>query len=53
MKKYNFILCISIIVLLNGCTLITAPIEVAGAVAGAVIDVGSASVRAVTGSDDD
>jgi len=52
MKKKNLILCISMIMLLSGCTLITAPIEIAGAVAGAAIDVGSAGVRAVTGSDD-
>ncbi len=43
-----------LILLLNGCTtLITAPIEIAGAVAGAAIDVGSAGVHAVTGSNDD
>jgi uncharacterized protein YceK len=35
---------------LTGCTtLITAPIEIAGAVAGTAIDVGVAGVRAVSG----
>ena len=39
---------------INGCTtLITAPIEIAGAVVGATIDVGAAGVRAVTSSDDE
>jgi len=37
----------------NGCTMITtAPIEIAGAVVGATIDVASAAGRAVVGSDD-
>ena len=52
MKKY--LLIISILLLNTGCTqVITAPIKVVGAVAGAAIDVGSAGVRAVVGSDDD
>ena len=39
---------------INGCTqIITAPISIAGSVAGAAIDVGAAGVRAVAGSDDD
>lgn len=52
MKKFNLIL-ISVI-FLSGCTqIITAPIKIVGAVAGATIDVGAAGVRAVAGSDDD
>lgn len=51
MKKY--ILLISIFLFTTGCTqVITAPIKVVGAVAGAAIDVGAAGVRAVTGGDD-
>ncbi len=43
-----------VVLLMSGCTqVITAPISVAGAVAGAAIDVGAASVRAVAGSDDE
>ncbi|MBD3794336.1 MAG: hypothetical protein IE881_00075 [Epsilonproteobacteria bacterium] len=43
-----------VILSFNGCTsIITAPIEIVGAVAGAAIDVTSATVRAVAGSDDD
>ena len=52
MKKSLII--ILFLLLANGCTtLITAPISLAGAVAGAAIDVGSAGVRAVTGGDDE
>ena len=52
MKKFTLILIVAI--LMSGCTqIITAPIKVVGAVAGAVIDVGAAGVRAVSGSDDD
>jgi len=39
---------------MSGCTqIITAPIKVVGAVAGAAIDVTAAGVRAVAGSDDE
>jgi len=52
MRKY--ILFLSIIFLLGGCTqIITAPISVAGSVAGATIDVTSATAHAVAGGDDD
>jgi len=52
MKKNTFIL-LSIL-FLNGCTqIITAPISIAGSVAGAAIDVGAAGVRAVAGGDDE
>jgi hypothetical protein len=48
---------ISVIITLlciNGCTtLITAPIQIAGAVVSTAIDVGATGVRAVTGSDDE
>jgi len=54
MKQGIGIMVIVTALLLNGgcTTLITAPIEIAGAVAGAAIDVGAAGVRAVSGSDD-
>ncbi|CAA6816346.1 MAG: Unknown protein [uncultured Sulfurovum sp.] len=43
-----------VLILASGCTqIITAPIKVVGAVAGATIDVGAAGVRAVAGSDDE
>jgi len=52
MKKLTFILVT--IFLMSGCTqVITAPINVVGAVAGAAIDVTAAGVRAVAGSDDE
>lgn len=52
MKQLSLILLT--IVFISGCTqVITAPIKVVGAVAGAAIDVTAAGVRAVTGSDDD
>lgn len=39
---------------LNGCTqVVTAPISIAGSVAGAAIDVTAAGVGAVVGSDDE
>lgn len=39
---------------LSGCTqVVTAPISIAGSVAGAAIDVTAAGVGAVVGSDDD
>ncbi len=51
MKKYTLLLLT--IYTFIGCTqIVTAPIKVVGAVAGATIDVGAAGVRAVTGSDD-
>jgi len=52
MKK--ILMFVLFLLLTTGCTtLITAPISLAGAVAGAAIDVGSAGVRAVTGGDDE
>lgn len=52
MKKY--LLLLLTLLFINGCTqIITAPISIAGSVAGAAIDVGAAGVRAVAGSDDD
>jgi len=52
MNKYIFMLLA--LLFLNGCTqIITAPISIAGSVAGAAIDVGAAGVRAVAGSDDE
>ena len=52
MKKY--LVTFSIFFLFSGCTqIITAPISVAGAVAGAAIDVTAATARAVTGGGDD
>ncbi len=52
MKQFSLIF-ISIL-LLSGCTqIITAPIKIVGAVAGAAIDVTAAGVRAVAGSDDE
>jgi len=52
MKKFTLMLVT--ILLVSGCTqVITAPINVVGAVAGAAIDVTAAGVRAVAGSDDD
>ena len=50
----QFTLMLITIFFISGCTqIITAPIKVVGAVAGAVIDVGAAGVRAVAGSDDE
>jgi len=52
MKKLIYL--VGSFLIFTGCTqIITAPISVAGAVVGATIDVGSAGVRAVTGSDKD
>ena len=52
MKKFSLIAIV--IVFISGCTqIITAPIKVVGAVAGAAIDVGAAGVRAVAGSDEE
>jgi len=52
MKKFSLILVT--IFFMSACTqVITAPIKVVGAVAGAAIDVGAAGVRAVAGSDED
>ena len=52
MKQFTLI--VITIVFMSGCTqIITAPIKVVGAVAGAAIDVTAAGVRAVAGSDDD
>ena len=50
----HFSLLLITIIFLSGCTqIITAPIKVVGAVAGAAIDVTAAGVRAVAGSDDE
>ncbi|CAA6809503.1 MAG: Unknown protein, partial [uncultured Sulfurovum sp.] len=50
MKQFSLIALV--IIFTSGCTqVITAPIKVVGAVAGAAIDVGAAGVRAVAGSD--
>lgn len=52
MKKFSLMLIT--VIFMSGCTqVITAPIKVVGAVAGAAIDVGAAGVRAVAGSDDE
>ena len=52
MKQFSLVLIT--VIFMSGCTqIITAPIKVVGAVAGAAIDVGSAGVRAVAGSDDE
>jgi len=50
MKKAMMIL-FTLLMLMGCTTLITAPISIAGAVAGAAIDVGAAGVRAVSGGD--
>ena len=48
------IVSIMFVVLLSGCTqVITAPIEITGAVISTTIDVTSSAVGAVAGSDDD
>ncbi|MDY0195220.1 MAG: DUF6726 family protein [Sulfurovaceae bacterium] len=42
-----------ILFVMNGCTtLVTAPIEIAGATVGAVIDVTGSAIHAVAGDDD-
>ena len=52
MKKYLFYLLV--IFLFNACTqIVTTPISVAGAVAGAAIDVTAATARAVAGRGDE
>jgi len=51
MKKFSLILVT--VLFISGCTqIITAPIKIVGAVAETAIDVTSAGVRAVAGSDD-
>ena len=53
LKKVTLYLLMTL-VLLSGCTqVVTAPIEVAGSVVGATIDVADAAVDAVTDSDDE
>ena len=43
-----------VLVLLSGCTqVVTAPIEIAGSVVGATIDVADATIDAVSDSEDD
>lgn len=50
----NIILAISLLFVFVGCTqVVTAPIKVVGATAGAVIDVTGSAVRAVVGDDED
>jgi len=50
----NLIITIVAVLSLSGCTqVVTAPIKVVGATAGAVIDVTGSTVRAVVGSDKD
>jgi len=56
MKKYTMLLTVFAVLLLNGCThVVTTPIHVAGAAAGATLDVaGSAAgavVKTVSGGD--
>lgn len=52
MKQFSLV--VLTVIFMSGCTqVITAPISAVGAVAGAAIDVGSAGVRAVAGSDDE
>ncbi|MBD3807524.1 MAG: hypothetical protein IE880_02265 [Epsilonproteobacteria bacterium] len=54
MKKIILTTAMLIGILLSGCTqIITAPIEIAGATAGAVIDVAGSTVHAIAGDDDD
>jgi len=54
MNTKNTILAILLSLMISGCTqIITAPIEIAGATAGAVIDVAGSVVHAVAGSDDE
>jgi len=53
MKKSTLYLLIGS-VLLSGCTqVVTAPISIAGSVAGATIDVAGSTVDAVSGSEDE
>ena len=52
MKQFSLVLLT--IFFVSGCTqIVTAPIKVVGAVAGAAIDVTATGVKAVAGSDDD
>jgi uncharacterized protein YceK len=54
MKKIILATAILINVLFSGCTqIITAPIEIAGATASAVIDVAGSAAHAVVGSDEE
>lgn len=54
MKKNILTVLILINLLFSGCTqIITAPIEIAGATASAVIDIAGSTVHAVAGNDDD
>ena len=53
MKKLT-LYSIMVLVLLSGCTqVVTAPIEIAGSVVGATIDVADATIDAVSDSEDD
>jgi hypothetical protein len=53
MKK-STLYSIIILVLLSGCTqVVTAPIDIAGSVASATIDVTGSAINAVSGSDDE
>ncbi|MGW8169094.1 MAG: DUF6726 family protein [Sulfurovaceae bacterium] len=50
----QIILAIMTLFFINGCTtLVTAPIEIAGATASAIIDVTGSAVHAVAGDDDE
>lgn len=54
MKKNILTVLILINLLFSSCTqIITAPIEIAGATASAVIDIAGSTVHAVAGNDDD
>jgi len=50
----SMILALMTLFVMSGCTtLVTAPIEIAGATVGAVIDVTGSAVHAVAGDDDE
>jgi predicted Co/Zn/Cd cation transporter (cation efflux family) len=54
MKFYKFTAIIIPALLLFGCTqIITAPIKIVGATAGAIIDVTGSAIHAVAGSDNE
>lgn len=54
MNTKNTILAIILSLMISGCTqIITAPIKIVGATAGAIIDVTGSVVHAVAGSDDE
>lgn len=50
----SFMLALMTLFVMSGCTtLVTAPIEIAGATASAIIDVTGSAVHAVAGDDED